>query len=158
MPFCCRNKQILNHSIAGHGESAGQKKLRPTRNLGKYVMKTKFWNLLLVQMLLVCSVVSFASCSSDDDDDIPTSTIVGTWKCDDIDGYSVQFNADFTGREMIRTDGNAMDGAFEYSYNKEKAELTIIGTTEKMYMKNGTYKANVAINKMTLGGLNFTKQ
>ncbi len=120
-------------------------------------MKTKFLNLLFVQLLMLCSLVATTSCSSDDDD-APTPTIVGSWSCTSVTGFTLQFNPNLTGKEILKSDGNYLEGDFEYIYDKENSILKIIGSNENLILENGTYKnVTVGLNKMDFQGLTFTR-
>lgn len=120
-------------------------------------MKTKFWNLLLVPVFMICCVMSFSSCSDDDDDDSTTTTIVGTWESE-LEGYTVQFKSNLTGVESLTSGGTFIQSAFEYKYDDSKNTVTIIGSDETILLENGTYEIFVGPQKMTFGGLNFSRK
>ena len=107
---------------------------------------------------MICCVMSFSSCSDDDDDDSTTTTIVGTWDCDDIEGYTVQFKSNLTGVESEKEGGTFIQSAFEYKYDDSKNTVTIIGSDETILLENGTYEIFVGPQKMTFGGLNFSRK
>ena len=102
-------------------------------------------------------LVATTSCSSDDDD-APTPTIVGSWSCTSVTGFTLQFNPNLTGKEILKSDGNYLEGDFEYIYDKENSILKIIGSNENMILENSTYKnVTVGLNKMDFQGLTFTR-
>ena len=101
--------------------------------------------------------MSFTSCS-DDDDDNPTSSIVGKWECQDIDGYYITFKSNKTGLEEYKMDGNYLSGSFEYSYNPEQQQVTIVGSNENLELENGTYRCRIGNTMMEFGGLTFKKK
>lgn len=106
---------------------------------------------------MLCSLVATTSCSSDDDD-TPTPTIVGSWNCTSVTGFTLQFNSNLTGKEIVKSDGNYLEGDFEYIYDKENSILKIIGSNENMILENGTYKdVTVGLNKMNFQGMTFTR-
>ena len=120
-------------------------------------MKTKFLSLLFVQILVLGCCLSFTSCS-DDDDETPSTSIVGTWESSTVKGYTVKFNKNSTGMETLTFEGNTMTGDFEYIYNAENQEVTILGSNENVMLENGKYKAVVGNTKMELGGMVFNRK
>lgn len=119
-------------------------------------MKTKFWTLVLSQIMMLCCCVSFASCSDDDEDE--ASPVVGTWVCTDIEGYSVQFYSNNTGLEKLVSSGTSITGDFDYRYNEEYNEITIVGSDENILLENGTYNIVIGNSKMEFGGLQFKRR
>ena len=106
---------------------------------------------------MICCVMSFSSCSDDDDDDSTTTTIVGTWESE-LEGYTVQFKSNLTGVESLTSGGTFIQSAFEYKYDDSKNTVTIIGSDETILLENGTYEIFVGPQKMTFGGLNFSRK
>lgn len=114
---------------------------------------------------MICCVMSFSSCSDDDDDDSTTTTIdsttttiVGTWKASDYEDYTVQFKSDLTGVESLKDGSTVIQSEFEYKYDDSKNTVTIIGSDETLILENGTYDIYVGSQKMTFGGLSFTRK
>lgn len=134
------------------------KAVAPDTYQGK-IMKTKLWNVLFVQLMLVLSVVSFNSCSDDDDDDTSFApTIVGTWDCEDIEGYSLQFNSNHTGVETLTVNSTMTQGGFEYQYNDQTGRVSIVGCDGNMFLEDGTYSVTIGTTTMNLGGVRFKRR
>jgi len=51
---------------------------------------------------------------------------------------------------VVKAPGSTREGEFEYIYDSEKSTVTIIGSNEEFLLENGSYKANVGVNKMDL--------
>lgn len=60
--------------------------------------------------------------------------------------------------ETLTFEGNTLTGDFEYTYNAESQEVTILGSNESVILENGTYKAIVGNTKMDLGGMIFNRK
>ena len=121
-------------------------------------MKTKFMNVFLVPIMLLLSVVSFNS-STDDDDDAPfVPNIIGIWYIEGYDGYTIEFKSNNTGLEPYSENGTSIQSSFEYTYSPSDSKVTIIGSNELLELENGTYIAQVGVNKMTFGGTTFTRK
>lgn len=109
--------------------------------------------------MLVLSVVSFNSCSDDDDDDASyVATIVGKWDCEDIEGYSLQFNANHTGVETLTVNSTMMQGDFEYQYNDQTGRVSIVGSDGNLFLEDGTYSVTIGTTTMNLGGVRFKRR
>ena len=108
---------------------------------------------------MICSLVSFSSCSSDDDDDEPNTSIVGIWEYEDSDGlYVIEFKSNHTGLETLTYKGTTFQGTFEYKYDDANNTVTIIGSDGNIILENGTYNVYVGASKMTLSGLSFSRK
>ena len=55
-------------------------------------------------------------------------------------------------------DGNYLSGSFEYSYNPEQQQVTIVGSNENLELENGTYRCRIGNTMMEFGGLTFKKK
>lgn len=121
-------------------------------------MKTKFMNVFLVPMLLLLSVVTFNSCSDDDDDAPFVPNIIGTWYIEGYDGYTIEFKSNNTGLETLSEQSSFIQSSFEYTYSPSESKVTIIGSNEMLNLENGTYIAQIGANKMTFGGTTFTRK
>lgn len=99
-------------------------------------MKKNYY--LLVCFFAVLTGFYFVSCSSDDDDK-SSSPLVGTWDAGEgwsgIERIYVMFNADGTGYTIQKYDEKDKyysgepyrADKFDYTYNKESGQLTVIG-------------------------------
>lgn len=121
-------------------------------------MKTKFLSLLFVQILVLGCCLSFTSCS-DDDNETPNNSIVGTWESSTEEGYTIKFNKNSTGMEIWAFEGNnRVTADFEYTYNAESQIVTILGSKGAVKLTNGRYQAIVGNTKMELGGMVFNRK
>lgn len=121
-------------------------------------MKTfKYFSMMLA--MLVCSI-GFVSCSSDDDDDDDTNTtnetvvksIYGTWTQTNDYGYVIKitFNTDGTGRFSVTDEeGESTTGSFEFDYNEEEKEITIL-SNNSWAQRNLTGEWDVVVTPSTL--------
>ena len=115
-------------------------------------------NVFLVPIMLLLSVVSFNSCSDDDDDAPFAPNIIGIWYIEGYDCYTIEFKSNNTGLETYSEKGTSIQASFEYTYSPSDSKVTIIGSNELLELENGTYIAQVGVNKMTFGGTTFTRK
>lgn len=108
--------------------------------------------------MLLLSVVSFNSCSDDDDDAPFVPNIIGIWYIEGYDGYTIEFKSNNTGLETYSEKGTSIQSSFEYTYSPSDSKVTIIGSNELLELENGTYIVQVGVNKMTFGGTTFTRK
>lgn len=106
-------------------------------------MKKWFKKLLLIAIALL-TVGSFASCSDDDDEDAYSnykSLIIGSWKVDYEDGYSVvTFYTDETGTSYN----------YDYEYDEvEESEFTWHLSDNKLHVKIDGQESISTIKKLT---------
>lgn len=106
-----------------------------------------------LMMLLLC--IGMVSCSEDKEDDEPkSSSIVGTWQCDEDDEYLFVFKSNGTGYE----DYEGERWEFEYTYNAESGRLVIFEEEDDSY----SFKVRISGKSMTMtdedgDSLTFTK-
>ena len=105
-------------------------------------MKKWFKKLLLIAIALL-TVGSFASCSDDDDEDAYSnykSLIIGSWKVDYEDGYSVT---------TFNQNGTGIDYEYDYEFGEDEEDFTWEIEGNKLYITNNRGTQVATINKLT---------
>ena len=95
-------------------------------------MNMKTFRMIGMALVAILMCVNVASCSSDDDEKEPDAfSLVGTWVMEegDMDGWTVVFRADGTGKESWVDDGH--DDANELTYRLDlenrKLYMQVVG-------------------------------
>lgn len=87
----------------------------------------KFWTLMNVLALVLCTFITFSSCSKDDEN--ATASIVGTWTCNShyyggSDTYTFKSNGTYSWSYSGSADWFPDDSG-NYSFDNNRSTLTI---------------------------------
>lgn len=97
---------------------------------------------LIWAFIALISIVSFASCSKDDDDASRPGknvSLVGHWKAKDANSQSIMsalvFEKDGTGYYTTHKEGAKQPAKVTFTYHQEKGDVLVIDETNGRHMK-----------------------